>query len=116
MPKKYLRKLLLAYKPLDSRLRRIGPYAQFSRVLQTRYNAMMTGEGAASAKTTDAKTYIDNFDLVAPRADTILFECYWGKKFADNPLAMYRALLRSQREPGHRFRIILRNSLTQRVH
>ncbi len=103
MPKKYLRKLLLAYKPLDSRLRRIGPYAQFSRVLQTRYNAMMTGEGAASAKTTDAKTYIDNFDLVAPRADTILFECYWGKKFADNPLAMYRALLRSQ--PQGRFRI-----------
>ncbi|CAM2970814.1 CDP-glycerol glycerophosphotransferase, TagB/SpsB family [Paracoccus aminovorans] len=104
MTKTFLRNLLLAYKPLDARLRHIGPYARLSRVLQTRYNAMMSGEGAASAKALDARAYIDNFERVAPRTDTILFECYWGKKFADNPLAMYRALLRNQ--PQGRFRII----------
>lgn len=103
MTKTLLRKLLLAYKPLDARLRHIGPYARLSRVLQTRYNTMMSGEGAAKIRGLDARAYIENFDRVAPRADTILFECYWGKKFADNPLAMYRALLR--RAPQGRFRI-----------
>ena len=103
MTKTFLRKLLLAYKPIDARLRRIGPYAGVSRVLQARYNAMMAGDGA-NPSGLDVRAYVDNFDRIAPRADTILFECYWGKKFADNPLAMYRALRRSQ--PQGRFRII----------
>ncbi|UFS68013.1 CDP-glycerol glycerophosphotransferase family protein (plasmid) [Paracoccus denitrificans] len=103
MTKKLLRKLLVAYKPLDARFRSIGPYARLSRLLQARYSAMMSPEGSARASGLDAQAYIENFDRVAPRADTILFECYWGKKFADNPLAMYRALLRSQ--PRGRFRI-----------
>ena len=103
MTKPLLQKLLIAYKPLDAKLRNLGPYARLSRALQTRYNAMMSGEGTAKVRGLDAKVYAENYDRVVPRADTILFECYWGKKFADNPLAMYRALLR--REPQGKYRI-----------
>ena len=98
-----LRKFLLAYRPLDAKLRQIGPYARLSRMLQTRYNAMMSPEGTTKVRGLDAKTYVGNYHRVAPRTDTILFECYWGKKFADNPLAMYRALLRQA--PKGKYRI-----------
>lgn len=103
MTKKLLRKLLVAYKPLDARFRSIGPYARLSRLLQARYSAMMSPEGSARASGLDAQAYIENFDRVAPRADTILFECYWGKKFADNPLAMYRACCAASRGGGSGF-------------
>lgn len=104
MTKTLLRRFLLAYRPLDAWLRRLGPYANLSRLLQARYNAMMGGEGAANLGGIDANAYAQNFDLLAPRPDTILFECYWGKKFAGNPLAMYRALLDSQSKG--KFRIL----------
>lgn len=103
MIKLALRKVLLAYKPLDHRLRRLAPYARISRRLQVRYNVMMRGREGEAPKAGAERTYIENYDRVTPQSDTILFECYWGKKFAGNPLAMYRALLRSQ--PRGRFRI-----------
>lgn len=112
MTKTLLRKFLLVYRPLDAWLRRSGPYARFSRLLQARYNVMMGGEGAANLGGLDANAYVENFNLLTPRSDTILFECYWGKKFAENPLAMYRALLNSQ--PQGQFRIqwtVSRNAL-----
>lgn len=98
-----LRKFLLAYKPLDAKLRQIGPYARLSRMLQTRYNSKMSGEGTANLRGADARSFAENYGRAAPRKDTILFECYWGKKFADNPLAMYRALLRQA--PKGKYRI-----------
>lgn len=104
MTKILLRRFLLAYRPLDARLRRFGPYAAFSRLLQARYNAMMGGEGAANPGGLDTHAYVENYNRLAPRSDTILFECYWGKKFADNPLAMYRALTKIQ--PRGKFRIL----------
>lgn len=58
---------------------------------------------AAAAAKPDITTYAQNLDRVAPRADTILFECYWGRKYSDNPLAMYRQLLRDH--PQGSFRI-----------
>lgn len=102
--KTLLRKILRAYRPLDARLRRFGPYARFSRVMQQRYNILMNGQDVSTGKTDAAfATYAANIDTIRPRADTILFECYWGKKFGDNPLAIYRALRHSQ--PPGRFRI-----------
>lgn len=98
-----LRKFLLAYKPLDAKLRQIGPYARLSRMLQTRYNSKMGGEGSANRGGADARSFAEGYGRVVPRKDTILFECYWGKKFADNPLAMYRALLRQT--PKGKYRI-----------
>lgn len=104
MNKKILRQMLRFYRPVDSQLRRYSPYARLSRVLQTRYNSVMNYEGSANAAGADALTYTEKFSSTIPRSDTILFECYWGKKFSDNPLAIYRELVRSQPQ-GH-FRII----------
>ncbi len=106
MNKTMLRKCLLKYKPLDARLRRFDPYLKFSRLLQNRYNKMMRGSSpeARTANQEDLRTYIENIDSTPLKSNTILFECYWGKKFAGNPLAMYRALVESHPQKGH-FRI-----------
>lgn len=100
-----LRKFLRAYKPFDAQLRKLPAYARLSRSLQKRYSAAVTDrsnkkEGGLRA---DAQIYIDKFDEIQPRQDTILFECYWGQKFADNPLAMYRRLVKDY--PQGTFRI-----------
>ena len=95
--KRLLRKILRLGKPLDARLRRIGPYARLSQALQRRYRAAMGWKA-------DLRAYVEGFDQIAPRPDTILFECYWGKKFGDHPLALYRALVRSQ--PAGSLRIL----------
>ena len=100
--KTILRKVLLAYRPIDTRLRQIPAYAQLSRVLQQRYNILMAGPGSGKGDAA-AAYYTANIDLVAPSPDTILFECYWGKKFGGNPLALYRELVRTH--PPGRFRI-----------
>lgn len=94
--KHLLRKILLLWRPLDARLRRVKGYAGLSAGLQRRYRAVMGFRA-------DQRAYTDGFETVVPRADTILFECYWGKKFGDHPLALYRALCRSQ--PAGAFRI-----------
>jgi CDP-glycerol glycerophosphotransferase len=87
--KRLLRKILLVWRPLDARLRRVRGYAWLSAHLQRRYRAAMGFKA-------DQRAYTDGFDTIMPRADTILFECYWGKKFGDHPLALYRALCRSR--------------------
>ncbi len=97
----FVRKALRIYKPLDARLRRFGPYAKLSRRLQKNISA---GSGSGKPTNLAAGTYTENLGKVLPRNDTILFECYWGGKFAGNPLAMYRELVRTQ--PKGKFRIL----------
>jgi len=96
-----IRKILRIYKPVDARLRRFAPYAKLSRRLQKRISAR---PGNRSLTKPDAAAYVENLGQVVPRKDTILFECYWGGKFADNPLAMYRELVKTQ--PRGKFRIL----------
>ncbi|MDU9006517.1 glycosyltransferase [Sedimentitalea todarodis] len=158
--KMLLRKALLTYRPIDTRLRRLPSYARLSRMLQQRYNIMMSdqrnivisdqdsimmsdqdnsvisdqdnmmmpdqdnspapakekipapGKEKIRAKSKSpgqskgdaaAAYYAANIDRVSPSPDTILFECYWGKKFGESPLALYRELVRTH--PRGSFRI-----------
>lgn len=101
--KNILRRLLLAYRPIDDRLRQVRIYANLSRSLQQRYNVFMASRNISADQDAAGQAYSRNFSTIAPRQDTLLFECYWGKKFGDNPLAIYRALMRSQ--PANHFRI-----------
>ena len=101
--KNILRRLLLAYRPIDDRLRQVRLYANLSRSLQQRYNVFMASRNISADQDAAGQAYSRNFSTIAPRQDTLLFECYWGKKFGDNPLAIYRALMRSQ--PANHFRI-----------
>lgn len=95
----FLRNALLAYKPIDTRLRRVPVYARMSRVLQKYYSVWLSGRRGRGPKP-DAIAYAKNFDLIASQSDVILFESYWGRKFADNPLSMYRQL-RKDYPQGH---------------
>ena len=103
--KRLLRKILLVLRPLDARLRRVKGYGRLTAGLRHRYRAAM-GFGAASAPhkpLLQKPLWPEGLETVPLRQDTILFECYWGKKFGDHPLALYRALRHSQ--PPGRFRI-----------
>lgn len=95
--KRLLRKFLLILRPLDARLRRVRLYGRLSSGLRQRYRAAMGFHA-------DHRSYVAGLDSIAPRPDTILFECYWGKKFGDHPLALYRALRRTV--PAGTLRII----------
>lgn len=96
--KRLLRKILLVLRPLDARLRRVKGYGRLTAGLRHRYRAAM-GFGAASAPhklLLQKPLWPEGLETVPLRQDTILFECYWGKKFGDHPLALYRALCRSR--------------------
>lgn len=106
MLKYLIKKFLSVYKPIDAKLRKIPAYSKISRSLQKRYSvwrgnkpqSLSTEAGVgnndkAQAKTKVGAVYIENIDIIEPNPNTILFECYWGKKFSDSPLAIYRRLV-----------------------
>ena len=93
--RKILRRILLTYRPIDRTLRSFGPYARLARHLQVRYNIFMADETASGRMAKVMTHYAETYEATPVDKKIILFESYWGKKIAGNPLAVYRALVRN---------------------
>lgn len=101
--KKILRRILLAYRPVDRALRNFGPYARVAKRLQFRYNLFMAKGAPVNWLSKVVAHYAQAYDTTPVDKTVILFESYWGKKIAGNPLAIYRALVRDH--PAGSFKI-----------
>ena len=97
---------------MDSRLSRFTAYKVFSRMLQSRYHSVMHHVGR-STNQSDMFSYIENFDDIPVRTDTVLFECAAGYEFSGVVMEIYRGLMKSSSETGNiRIIWVIANGIT----
>lgn len=85
MLKKSLLSILKAYRPIDARLRRNRLYEKVSKGIFSRVRPFVQPPARGNR-------YLSKLDGSERNPNAILFESYWGRKIAGNPLALFRAL------------------------
>ncbi len=90
MMKAALRKLLKRYRPYDQNLRKNKLYREISEYLFFWARLFLRRNTAINYPAQVGYTH--NLGRVSANPDCFLFESYWGRKIADHPLSVFRAL------------------------